>query len=117
MPIPALLGAGVARGKANRAGMHISVEDQPCLFWAIWIAAAGEGGHCSSPDFGFGASRFKMPVCSTSRGKSGIVFSLMVEGEASFGCRIFGTSKPVRMARSQAGMRYSNSGSLPEQWR
>ena len=36
------------------------------------------------------ASRTRIPVCSTTRVKSATVFSLMVDGSGSRGCRIFG---------------------------
>jgi hypothetical protein len=42
-------------------------------------------------------SRSKIPVCSTTRVKSAIVFSLMVDGSRSLGCRIFGRLWPVRI--------------------
>jgi hypothetical protein len=43
-----------------------------------------------------------MPVCSTTRVKSAIVFSLMIDGSGSRGCRIFGMLRPVRMVRRGA---------------
>ena len=44
--------------------------------------------------------RSRIPVCSTTRVKSAIVFSLMVDGSGPRGCRIFGRLRPVRMVRS-----------------
>jgi hypothetical protein len=43
----------------------------------------GEGGRA----FSAGGSRSKIPVCSTRRVKSAIVFSLTTDGPASRGCR------------------------------
>jgi hypothetical protein len=41
-------------------------------------------------------SRSKIPICSTTRVKSAIVFSLMIDG-SSLDCRIIGRLRPVRI--------------------
>ncbi len=45
--------------------------------------------------------RFRIPVCSTTRVKSAIVFSLMIDGSGFLGCRIFGRLRPVRIVRKR----------------
>jgi len=50
-------------------------------------------------DFGL---RSSIPVCSTTRIKSAIVFSLMVGGSASLHCVIFGRLWPVRIGKRGA---------------
>jgi hypothetical protein len=40
------------------------------------------------------SSVFKIPVCSTTRVKSAIVFSLMIDGSGSLACRIVGRLWP-----------------------
>src|SRR5258708_31838485 len=58
-------------------------------------------------------SRSKIPVCRTTRVKSAIVFSLMIDGSGSLGCRIFGRLRPVRkrgaMCLTAAGNRFGES--------
>ena len=34
-----------ARSHADRADLHIAIEDEPRFFAGVWIAAAGQGGH------------------------------------------------------------------------
>src|SRR5882724_2380734 len=48
--------------------------------------------------------RSRMPVCSPTRVKSAIVFSLIVDGSGSRGCRIFGRLRPVKVVRKRYGM-------------
>jgi hypothetical protein len=63
----------------------------PSLFWAAgWVVLM------------VSASRSRIPVSSTTRVKSAIVFSLMIEGSGSLACRIFG-----RLGRQPAGRRRS----------
>jgi hypothetical protein len=45
--------------------------------------------------------RFRIPVCSTTRVKSAIVFSLMIDGSGSLDCWIFGRLRPVRIVRKR----------------
>ena len=49
----------------------------------------------------------KIPVCSTTRVKSAIVFSLMVDGSNPLDCRIFGRLRPVRIVRKRSAIRTS----------
>ena len=64
-------------------------------------ADASAGGPAA--DFETAGSR--IPVCSTTRVKSAIVFSLMVDGSGSLGCRICGRSRPVRVVRKRGAIR------------
>src|SRR6202043_1973227 len=57
------------------------------------------------PGAGAGGVGFKMPVRSTTRVKSAIVFSLRVDGSASLDCRIFGRLRPVRIVRKRGAIR------------
>src|ERR1700738_3123858 len=50
------------------------------------------------------ARKAALPVCSTTRVKSAIVLSLMVDGSASPDCRIFGRFRPVRMVSKRGAM-------------
>src|SRR5258705_12130184 len=43
----------------------------------------------------------KFPACTTTRVKSAIVFSLMIDGSGSLSCRIFGIFLPVRIVRKE----------------
>jgi hypothetical protein len=49
--------------------------------------------------------RARIPVCSTTRVKSEIVFPLMVDGSGSRGCRIFGRLRPDRIVRKRGAIR------------
>jgi len=60
--------------------------------------SSGMGLHSSGRSSG-ARPRARIPVCSTTRVKSAIVLSLMVDGSASPDCRIFGRFRPVRMVR------------------
>jgi hypothetical protein len=48
--------------------------------------------------------RSRIPVSSTTRVKSAIVFSLTVEGSASLDCRILGRFRPVRIVTKRDAM-------------
>jgi hypothetical protein len=66
----------------------------------VAYADASAGG----PAAGFETAGSRLPVCSTTRVKSAIVFSLMVDGSGSLGCRICGRLRPearVRRSRQQ----------------
>jgi hypothetical protein len=75
----------------------------------IWRAsrasAAGEGGHCQFFATSLaGGLRSKIPVCSTTRAKSAIVFSLMIDCAGCRGCQIFGRLRPIRIFRKRGAM-------------
>src|SRR5258705_13144685 len=46
----------------------------------------------------------KFPACTTTRVKSAIVFSLMIDGSGSLSCRIFGIFLPVRIVRKEGAI-------------
>src|ERR1700738_97605 len=58
------------------------------------------GGSAVDPE----SAGFKMPVCSTTRVKSAIVLSLMIDGSGSFDCRIFARLRPVRIVRKRGAI-------------
>jgi hypothetical protein len=58
---------------------------------------------------GVGGSRSKIPACSTTRVKSAIVLSLMVDGSGSRSCRIFGRLRPVRIVRKRGAVPHQSA--------
>ncbi len=66
------------------------------------LGICADGGHDQAfprRPIAAGGSRCRIPISSTTRVKSAIVFSLMLDGLGSLGCWIFGRLRPVRTVR------------------
>jgi hypothetical protein len=92
---------GILRLCVVSASVICSNSVPACIGVSIGAGSAASRPGCSSV--------FKIPVCSTTRVKSAIVFSLMIDGSGSLGCRICGRSRPVRMVRKRAIQSFKRS--------
>jgi hypothetical protein len=73
----------IADTLGDRTDMNIALINVPAFMAVVCGSAAGGGGH-GHHSSGVGLNGWRrIPVCSTTRAKSAIVFSLMIDGSGA----------------------------------